>query len=101
MTIARISRSLLRMYGIVSCVLLASVNVARADLNVDRTTDNAAHQTIRNNSFRCGKGRPVTHLRVVPQGRAQDRETVGKARELEPCAEQGRSVTRSACDATI
>ena len=61
MTIARISRALRRMYGIVSCVLLASVNVARADLNVDRTTDNAAHQTIRNNSSDVARGGPL-HL---------------------------------------
>ncbi len=61
MTIARISRALLRMYGVASCVMLASVNVARADLNVDRTSDNAAHQTIRNNSSYVAKGGPL-HL---------------------------------------
>ena len=59
MTIASISRASRRMYGIVSCVLLASVNAARADLNVDRTTDNAAHQTIRNNSFDVARGGPL------------------------------------------
>jgi hypothetical protein len=59
MTIASISRALRRMYGIVSCVLLASVNAARADLNVDRTTDNAAHQTIRNNSSDVARGGPL------------------------------------------
>ena len=61
MTVARISRALRRMYGIVSCVLLASVNLARADLNVDRTTDNAAHQTLRNNSSDVARGGPL-HL---------------------------------------
>jgi hypothetical protein len=59
MTIASISRALRRMYGIVSCVLLASVNAARADLNVDRTTENAAHQTIRNKSFDVARGGPL------------------------------------------
>jgi hypothetical protein len=59
MTTARISRVLLRMYVIVSCVLLASVNVSRADLNIDRTTDNAAHQTIRNNSSDVARGGPL------------------------------------------
>ncbi len=74
MTRARISRALLRMYGIVSCVLLASVNVARADLNVDRTTDNAAHQTIRNNSSDVARGGPL-HLFGWSSGRREEHRT--------------------------
>ena len=37
MTIVRIGRASLRMYGVVSCVVLACVDVARADLGGDRT----------------------------------------------------------------
>ena len=47
MAIMKIGRALFIAYSIVSCVLLAGVNVARADLGGDQIIGDAAHRTVR------------------------------------------------------
>ena len=50
MTIVKISRLLVCLIGMASCVLLGCADFARADLGDDRINDNATHQTIRNSN---------------------------------------------------
>ena len=84
MTIVRIGRASLRMYGVVSCVVLACVDVARADLGGDRTGDISAHQTTRNNNSDVARGGPL-HL-LGWQSRDDD------ARRTEKPSEKSRSL---------
>ena len=67
MAIMKIGRALFIAYSIVSCVLLARVNVARADLGGDQTIGDAAHRTVRSSKSKddLARRRPIARLPVV------------------------------------
>ena len=65
MAIMKIGRALFIAYSIVSCVLLARVNVARADLGGDQTIGDAAHRTVRSSKSKdhlAKGGGPIARL---------------------------------------
>jgi hypothetical protein len=62
--IMKIGRALFIAYSIVSCVLLARVTVARADLGGDQTIGDAAHRTVRGSKSEddLAKGGGLLHI---------------------------------------
>ena len=64
MAIMKIGRALFIAYSIVSCVLLARVNVARADLGGDQIIGDAAHRTVRSSKSKddLAKGGGPLHV---------------------------------------
>jgi hypothetical protein len=64
MAIMKIGRALFIAYSIVSCVLFARINVARADLGGDQTIGDAAHRTVRSSKSKddLAKGGGLLHL---------------------------------------
>ena len=64
MAIIKIGRALFFAYSIVSCVLLARANVARADLGGDQTIVDAAHRTVRSSKSKddLAKGGGLLHV---------------------------------------
>ena len=60
----KIGRALFIAYSILSWVLLACVNVARADLGGDQTIGDAAHRTVRSSKSKddLAKGGGLLHL---------------------------------------
>jgi hypothetical protein len=64
MAIMKIGRALFIAYSIVSCVLFARINVARADLGGDQTIGDAAHRTVRSSksTVDLAKGGGPLHL---------------------------------------
>jgi hypothetical protein len=64
MAIMKIGRSLFFTYSIVSCVLLACVNVTRADLGGDQAIGDAANRTVRSSKSKVdlAKGGGPLHL---------------------------------------
>jgi hypothetical protein len=63
MAIIKISRTLFIAYSIVSSVLLACVNVTRADLGGDHAIGDAAHRTVRSSKSKVdlAKGGGLLH----------------------------------------
>ena len=64
MAIMKIGRALFIAYSIVSCVLLARVTVARADLGGDQIIGDAAHRTVRSSKSKddLAKGGGPLHV---------------------------------------
>ena len=64
MAIMKIGRALFIAYSIVSCVLFARVDVARADLGGDQTIGDAAHRTVRSSKSTddLAKGGGLLHV---------------------------------------
>ena len=64
MAIIKIGRALFFAYSIVSCVLLARANVARADLGGDQIIGDAAHRTVRSSKSKddLAKGGGLLHV---------------------------------------
>ena len=64
MAIMKIGRALFIAYSIVSCVLFAGVNVARADLGGDHIIGDAAHRTVRSSKSKdhFAKGGGLLHV---------------------------------------
>jgi hypothetical protein len=64
MAIIKIGRALFIAYSIVSCVLLACVYVARADLGGNQTGGDALHRTVRSSKSKddFAKGGGLLHV---------------------------------------
>ena len=64
MAIMKMGRALLIAYIIVSCLLLARVNVARADPGGDQIIGDAAHRTVRSSKIKddLAKGGGLLHV---------------------------------------
>ena len=73
--------------GFVSCILLACIDVARADLGSNGIVGDAAHRTVRNNQSRddLAKGGGLLHLYPSQQSKHEGAMEKPQRREKRNC----------------
>jgi hypothetical protein len=72
MAVIKIGRALFIAYSIVSCVLLARVNVAHADLRNEQTIGDGAHRTVRSSNSKDDLAKGGGFLHVYPPSEHKD-----------------------------
>ncbi len=78
MAIMKIGRALFFAYSIMSCVLLARANVARADLGGDQVIGDAVHRTVRSSKSKDDLAKGGGLLHIFPSSEHKDEYRIEK-----------------------